>query len=170
MRSGAVLTAVFALALGSCGESGRPDDDLSHVRPPEQIRVASAAEAVAALHLPSLDPATMTSAEIARVLGPGEPCVFRYTSGGNPVLGVRNPSSDGAAVVKLNGVLAPLRTATVSAGRLAFAAPPVRLELRLADGDDAGARGDGQREADLVFRVGRDLEVGYRGYYGCPSR
>jgi hypothetical protein len=169
MRAALALIAPAALVLSGCSRDSRPDDDLSQIRPPQPIRVGDAAEAVSTSHIPTLDPATMTSAEISRLLGPGDHCVFRYTSGGKPVLAVR--SSPGAAaigVIKLNGVLAPLRSEALGQRRLAFTSQPVRLELELLEGGDFDTRGE-LREAELRFLVGKALEAGYRGYYGCPD-
>lgn len=163
------LIAACALAVAACGQSGQPDDDLAQVRPPQPVRVADAAAAVSTSHIPTLDPATMTSAEIVRVLGPGEHCVFRYTSSGKPVLAVRStPGGEASGVVKLNGVLAPLRAEASGPRKLALSSQPVRLEVELLESGALHQSG-AQRESELRFLVGDQLDVGYRGYYGCPA-
>ncbi|MCT7374976.1 DUF6692 family protein [Chelativorans salis] len=159
----AVLLAP-ALLVG-CSESEAPDDELNPVRAHEPPRIAPAGEALSGAHIPTLDPATMSDAEIWKAIGRGAHCIFRYTSSGKPVLAVKALPGGGAeGVVKLNGSLVLLRSAS-SSSELVLAADEVRMSLATEGG---GATADqSQEEATSVFEVGDRLKVGYRGYYRC---
>ncbi|WP_368744823.1 DUF6692 family protein, partial [Desertibaculum subflavum] len=144
------------------------DDATDAIHAPEVPRIASAEEALAGAHVPTLDPATMNGAEIRAVLGAGEHCEFRYTSAGKPVLAFA-PGRDGSAtkgVVKLNGHLVALQAASTT-DEVVLSAEPIRMTLGPAGGQPA----DGQlHEVNSVFQVGDALKVGYRGYYRCVDK
>jgi hypothetical protein len=161
--------AILMGLLAGCSEDPAPDDALQAVRPPEIVRIVPAGEALAGAHIPTLDLAPMTQAEIRRALGEVARCVFRYTSTGRPVLAMKASSggSPGDAVVKLNDDLV-LLTALSGDGGLALHADDVRLRLTPVPGQALG-EGQGQKEADLVFEVGSGLTAGYRGYYSCSA-
>lgn len=166
MRRLTIIAApAAALLIAGCGERPAPDDQVGPPPAPKAPRLVDAASVVSGAHVAALDPATMHEAEIERVIGGGPRCVFRYTSGGKPVLAIpAAPAAGAAAVIKLEGDLIALqRTAEHT-----FAAGPVRLTL--SDLPEAGGdRSDRPRPATLVFRVGEDLRVGYGGYYNCPG-
>jgi hypothetical protein len=165
-------TSVVIIAAG-CGRAQAPDDDVRAIRPPEIARVVAADEAVARAHVPTLDPAPLDVAEIEATIGPGARCEFRYTTGGEPVLGLSaNPNEPLAAVVKLSGhlvVLGPTSTPSDAAHRVALAAEPVRITV---EPDVPGPANEAWRsDATMIFEVSRQLRVGYRGSYDCvPAR
>ena len=165
MRRLTLSAAALAALLAAACDNRPPPDDRVGAPPPQTARLVSAEEVLAGANVPTLDPATMDAAEIARVLGPGPRCEFRYVSGGKPVLAVAAaPDAASAAVIKLNGDLVAL---TASDPRT-FGAGPVRLRLSdLPEAADAGR--DGPSPATLTFRAGQDLQVGYGGYYVCPQ-
>ncbi|MCB5173695.1 DUF6692 family protein [Microvirga lenta] len=169
------LAAAIGLLAG-CGESAAPDDVVDPVRAPGIARIVPAGEALSGAHIPTIDPATMVDAEIQKALGAGPRCDFRYTGGGKPVLAM-NMQPDGTAsggVMKLNGNLVPLSPAPADAtgpeGRLLLTADPVRVVVAPAADDEAEDReGMRRREATMMFEIGQNLRVGYRGYMDCGA-
>lgn len=166
--AGAVLSAAL---LAACGQNEAPDD--APAPSPEIVRVEPAAQALAGAHVRTLDPATMSDAEILKVVGPRPHCIFRYTGSGKPVLaaGVDAAGSPEIGVVKLNGKLVSLqpdRAATgLKPGGFVLAADPVRLRVQ-PDRPVKPVAGPGERtEAELLFQVGQELTVGYGGYFEC---
>jgi hypothetical protein len=163
-RVAPIAPLVAALLIAGCGDRPTPDDQVGPPPAPTAAKLVDAAAIVGGAHVPSLDPATLHEAEIERVIGAGPRCVFRYTSGGKPVLAIPpSPSARAAAVIKLNGDLVALQRT----GRRAFASGPVILTL--SDLAETDGRRDRLRPATLVFRVGEELRVGYGGYYSCPG-
>ena len=169
------LASGLALALlAGCEKDDAPDDDLAAIQAPEIARVVPAEEALAGVHVPTLDPAVMDEAEIRAALATDAACRFRYTAEGRPVLAVE-AGPDGApveGVVKLGGDLVVLRPTAPGAavdapeGAVVLAAGRARATLAPDGGLRVGAAG---READMVFEVDGDLRAGYRGYFGCPG-
>lgn len=160
LQSRCSLRAALAGALGflaACGAGEAPDDELAAIHAPQSAELAPAAKALAGAYVPHLDPANMNDAEIRKVLGAGSHCTFGYTSDGKPVLGVQWPASGAGAkgAVKLNGHLVALSGAAKD-GALELSADRVRMTL-VPEGS----------EAVLLFEVGDELRVGYRGYYTC---
>lgn len=167
------LTAavVSAAMLAACGQNEAPDD--APAPPPEIVRVEPAAQALAGAHVRTLDPATMSDAEILKVVGPRPHCIFRYTGSGKPVLvaGVDAASRPEIGVVKLNGKLVSLqpdRAATgLEPGGFVLAADPVRLRVQPDRPVKPSAEPGERTEAELLFEVGQELTVGYGGYFDC---
>lgn len=58
-----------------------------------------------------------------------------------------------------------LRRESAEAGGLALVADDIRVAVTPAG--DERLSGAHQREADVVFKIGNSLRVGYRGYYRC---
>ncbi|WP_230532409.1 DUF6692 family protein [Microvirga roseola] len=171
------LVAAFGLLVAGCSESEAPDDDLSSIRAPEITRIMPASEALTGAHIPSLDPAPMVDAAIQKALGAGPRCEFRYTTAGRPVLaaGMQPDGTPSGGIVKLNGSLVPLGPVPVDIaagpeGLLLLAADPVRVAVMPIIDDEAEEReGLRRQEATMIFEVGQELRVGYRGYLDCGS-
>lgn len=164
--------ALFAATLlASCGQNQAPDD--APAPPPEIVRVEPAAQALAGAHVRTLDPATMSDAEILKVLGPRPHCTFRYTGSGKPVLvaGLDAGGSADVGVVKLNGKLVSLQpdraAAGLKPGGFVLAADPVRLRVQPDRPVNSSGQAGERTEAELLFEVGRELKVGYAGYLEC---
>ena len=161
--------------LAGCTQADAPDDDLQAIHPPEIARIASAGEALAGAHVPTLDPSTLNDAEIAKSLKEGPRCDFRYTTAGAPVLAVRMEPKGAAvsAIVKLNGHLVPLEPAPIESSsgpgdRLLIVSEPVRIVVQPDPAAPKSARpGIQRREADMIFEIGKMLRAGYRGYLDC---
>lgn len=155
--------------LAGC-ENEPPDDELNPARAEEIKRIMTAEEALAGADLAKIDPAPLLEAEIRKAIGQGARCEFRYTGNGKPVLAVGQ--TEGArpdAIVKLNGRLVALRTASPpNDGSISVVAEPVRMAVQ-AGKEDGPADGDRirSREATGILEVGEQLKVGYRGYWDC---
>ena len=147
--------------LAGCGESAAPDDVVNPPRAEEIAPIVPAGEAVSGADVPTLDPATMVDAEIAKVLGGPPGCTFRYTSAGKPVLALGAGNGPIAGAMKLNGKMLKL-SATSSEGTYRGEEPPVRFSMT-AEGDPRS----GFVEAEMDFEIGDQLRVGYRGYFEC---
>lgn len=165
------LAAVLAVpgVLVGCGESDAPDDETNPVRATEAARIVSGGEALANAHISTLDPATLVDAEIGKVLGMGPRCEFRYTSSGKPVLALKAPpnADTSEGVVKLNGHLVILKPSPAQ-NAIVLTAENVRLAIKTGTGGQIEEPASStQREADLIFEVGDELRVGYRGYLRC---
>lgn len=133
---------------------------VNNPRTAEPAPVAAAGDAVSGADVPSLDPATMVGAEMAMVLG-SPACTFRHTKAGKPVLAVAADDGPTTAAMNLNGKMLELRAA-VSEGSVTAEDPPVRLSTR-PEGDPRF----GPVEAEMIFEIGHQLRVGYRGYIEC---
>lgn len=169
------LLAALAL-LSACGEADLPDDELQPVRGAEIARIVPAQQAISGANVPTLDPHTLNDAEIAKAIGTGPRCVFRYTSTGKPVVAVSAvPGADQTAggIIKLNGNLVtlaqvPADPAGRELGNFMLVAEPIRLAVKPAPGEPSdGPDGGQRREADMIFEIGQDLRAGYRGYLDC---
>ncbi|MBJ6125470.1 DUF6692 family protein [Microvirga splendida] len=167
-----------ALALGllaGCGDSAAPDDVVNPIRMHDVARILPAEQALAGAHIPTLDPHTMNDAEIEKAIGTGSHCDFRYTSSGRPVLafGVQPGGAPTRGVVKLNGSLVALTPASATegakaSGSLLLLADPVRISVAPdAPGEGEDREGARHREASMIFEIGQNLQVGYRGYLDC---
>ncbi len=173
-RAGLALLLVSAVA--ACGENEAPDDVIDPIMAPEIARIVPAEEAIAGTRLATLDPATMNDAELRKTVGTGPHCEFRYTTSGRPVLaaGMLPDEPPGDGVVKVNGSLVTLdpvasEAAAEADGTISLAAGPIRIVV--APDPQAWEQRDGalRREANMIFRVGQSLRVGYRGYWDCTS-
>ncbi|MCJ8519762.1 hypothetical protein ABID21_002503 [Pseudorhizobium tarimense] len=147
--------------LAGCGENAAPDDMVNPPRAEEVAPIVPASEAVSGADVPTLDPATMVDAEIAKVLGGPPGCTFRYTSAGNPVLALGAGDGPITGAMKLAGKMIRL-SATVAEGGVRAEDPPVRISVN-PEGDPRG----GSVEAEMVFEIGDQLRVGYGGYLQC---
>ena len=155
------ITLGAALTLTACNNAapgvGAPDQPLD---PAPQL--VSGSTAVEHAFVPTIDPATTTDAEIARVVPMTRRCTFQYTEDSGPIL-----ATDGArGVVKINGdlvALTPTRPGDPASGGVLIADD---LRLIIQTLPDEGAR-----EANLRFEVasGPGLRVDYRGFYSCSA-
>jgi hypothetical protein len=129
--------------------------------------VTSAHDALGSVYLPTLDPSTMSTAEIRIVLDGGPICVFRYVSDGKPVLAFLASGQDAfRGVIKVNGSLVPL-SGIRQGTAFDLTAGEIRTTLTSVDPHGELDLGALRSEANLRFHVGARLTVGYRGYYSC---
>ena len=107
----------------------------------------------------TLDPAPMPAAEADQALPARDRCAFNRSPKTDPIFWALADGSAGA--IKLNGVIVTLDPLD-DAGR--YAADGATVDIRMLD-DEADWRSD----AELVFRLDAGLEVGYRGFFACPT-
>ncbi|PWS38878.1 hypothetical protein DFH01_06425 [Falsiroseomonas bella] len=168
MRAHAGFGAVAALGvlLGGCDGSDAPDDVVRPERAPRIATVVPVDQALENAHVPTLDPGTMNDAEIRLALGAGPLCMVQYTTVGGPVLAVsQDPGAAGAGLVKFNGHLVRLEPAAAEPGWSRLQAGPVRLSVAPPLPEGVAPLQD----AELVFEVGEELRVGYRGFLDCAG-
>ena len=163
-----LAAGALVVLLAGCAQNIAPGEDPDAALGKSPAQVTPAAEMLAGADIATLDPHTLQADEIERVIGSGAHCAFRYTSSGGPVLAYRQAAGadEAAGVVMLNGELIALET-DPAAENVMVALGADRLHFALApDGDAAGSV---PTEATLVFEVGEDMRVGYRGYHTCPE-
>lgn len=109
-----------------------------------------------------LDLAPLSADEAAQVLATAATCTFNQSPEADPILWA---NADGAAAIKLNGVLINLGAASEpQEDSTRFEAPGTTVTIQ-SRGDAADQRGD----ADLVFALEQGLRVGYRGFFTCGA-
>ena len=165
MRPGTMLErvslVVVALVLAGCVENTAPGNDrAAELEPPAPAaEVASAASAVGNLSTHLLVLETMTEADVgnAPAVG-GESCRFLYTRVGYPVVLYGST----AAVVKVNGKLAPLDR--VGEGR--YEAGGVRVTVEPLE---EGADGEMFPSEMVVWFPHAENELGFHGFSECGT-
>jgi len=156
--------------LAGCSRNDAADDAVNPRVGSSIARVVPAAEILAGANIPTLDPHTMADAQIEEVISTGLRCAFHYTSSGDPVLGIASEAAQSApaGVVMINGNLVALQTAPAEAG-LVLVADEIRFTVTSGNGDSTTPSPSSLEDATLVMQVGDQLNVGYRGYYGCAE-
>ena len=121
-----------------------------------------AGEALEGVHLPPLDPSSMTLAEVDAAIDAPTVCLFRYTSGGRPVVatGFGADQRPLQGVVKLAGNLVLLDPVPGdSAAEYRLEAGDIRIVVSPLEADG--------RRAEMTFAVGEALHAGYGGFHDC---
>jgi hypothetical protein len=157
-RVRSALLLAFLLVLHGCTENSAPGNDreaeLTPASPAAEVKAA--AEAIRGVATSLLIPQTMTDADIANISEIGDPCVFRMTRVGSPVLVYGS-----AAVVKLNDRLVPLPA--TGGGRYAADGVTVAV-LPLTD----NLRNGEPFSAEFVLWLpGAANELGFHGFAEC---
>ncbi|KUO65725.1 MAG: hypothetical protein APF80_12605 [Alphaproteobacteria bacterium BRH_c36] len=170
--------SLLVFILTGCSQSPLPDDEKTPARSHPVARVVVPAEALQGAVIATVDPATMVEQEIEEIVTSESRCEFRYTAAGRPVLAVAvSPKGDAErGVLKLNGNLIALdpQPSKPAGDRLpqlaSLSAGPMTAVVRMADKSATTVReGVQRRTAHMVFEIGTDLQVGYRGYYDCGN-
>ena len=137
-------------------------------RPASQAEQASASEAVRTADLATTDLEPITDAELQRMLGSGPVCRFAYGPDEAAVAVATSPAAGASrGVIKLHGRLVAMTVRYPSS-------PAEGFELSNEDVSVTAAPfeaqvGNAVRDADARLRVGKDLDAGYAGFYGCTS-
>jgi hypothetical protein len=164
-----LLMLVATLLLAACGDPA-PGEGMK--KPPmsdPQPEIVSARKAVNTPDIPTIDPQTLDTAEIAKVLRGGPLCVFAHTAESPPVVALEATKENGAlGVVKIHGRLVKLTVRRTESGAFALSADGMAVEIKPASNDD-GARSAELHEADMHFELEQGLRVGYRGWYRCTD-
>ena len=110
----------------------------------------------------TLDLAPMPEAEAERVLESAAPCTFNRSPETDPILWA---NAEGAAAMKLNGVLVALEAdGDPRQGAATFRAPGTTITVR-----PLGEEADWRQNAELVFALDEGLSVGYGGFFRCGA-
>lgn len=158
-----MLTRVAAcLALAGChhGNPSVGNDTEAALDPPRPAApLRPAAEALAGVAMDDVQPQTMSQADLDRLGGTRDRCVFRLTPAAWPSFVYGGAQANG--VLKLNETLSPLpRT-----GNDTFAQSGLQVVLRPLDEGNAS---HGQHEADLIIRLPHvPQELGFKGFAEC---
>lgn len=158
-RAHSALVIAAALLAAACNDNAAVGNDReSELDPPaEPAEVMAAGAALRGIATSLVVPQIMTPADQPNVPAVANPCVFRMTAVGEPVV-VYGP---GQAVVKLNGMLVPLP----ASGAGSYTADGVTVTVRPLDGE-AGT--EAAFEAEFILRLpGAKDELGYHGYADC---
>jgi hypothetical protein len=124
-----------------------------------------AGEAARRAELAETDLESLTDAELQRMLGSGPVCRFAYAAGDAAVAAATAPGAEASrGVIKLHGRLVPMNVQYPTSADKGFELSSDDVTV-VASPYQEGT-GDA-READALLRIGRDLEVGYGGFYAC---
>jgi hypothetical protein len=127
-----------------------------------------AAEAVRAADLAKTDLEPITDAKWQRVLSSLSVCQFAYAPDDGPVAVATAPGAgDSRGVIKLHGRLVPMTVrypASPGDGFELFSD-----DVAVAASTYGGRAGSGAGEAEARLQIGKGLDVGYGGFYGCTQ-
>jgi hypothetical protein len=137
----------------------------SRSKPEPPLEEMQAGEAARRAELATTDLESLTDAELQQMLGSGPVCRFAYAPDEAPVAAATVPGPDASrGVIKLHGRLVPMKVRYQTSAAKGFELSNDDVTV-LATSSHEGA-GD-RREAEALLRIGRDLEVGYGGFYEC---
>lgn len=164
-----LLTPLAALLLTACGDPAPGKGVKEPLMSGPTPEVVSAREAVATPDIPTIDPQTLDTAEIEKVLGAGPRCLFAYTAESAPVVALElTGDKAGQGVLKIHGRLVKLAARRTEAGGFDLSAEGMSVSIQPAKG--AGdAMPTELTEADMLFELEQGLRVGYRGWYRCTT-
>ena len=137
------------------------------VRQPEPPpREVTAADVLQGPGVAKTDLEPITDAELARMLGSGSACRFRYGVGDAPVAAAMAPGRGSSrGVVKLNGGLIAMTARYPSGPAEGFELVSGDITVTASPMESDGTAEPSDGEAKL--HIGRWLEVGYAGFYRC---
>jgi hypothetical protein len=125
-----------------------------------------AGEAARRAELATTDLESLTEAELERMLGSGRVCRFEYAPDEAPVAAATAPDAGASrGVIKLHGrlVIMTVRYPASASDGFELASDDVRVTAAPYE-----SQADGQaRDGEALLQIGRDLEVGYGGFYSC---
>jgi hypothetical protein len=125
-----------------------------------------AAEAVRRADLATTDLESMADAELQRMLGSGPVCRFTYGPGTAVVAAATAPGADDSrGVIKLHGRLVPMDVRYQTLAGEGFELSSDDVKVVAAPYEETA--GNGARDADARLQIGRELDVGYGGFYEC---
>jgi len=127
-----------------------------------------AGEAARRAELATTDLESMTDTELRRMLGTGPVCRFGYAPEHAPVAVARvsGAGADGG-VIKLHGRLVRMDVRYQGTPEAGFELSSDDVSVVVRPYEGTGSRDSLEGEARL--RVGRALDVGYAGFYGCTQ-
>jgi hypothetical protein len=137
-----------------------------------QSAIVSLDQALSTDNVATIDPEFLTGEDIALLDAANGRCSFAYTKDSPAVLAIGSGANGAAALIKLSGDLVRLDAPERQSGdtALTFTADGISVWIAAPDGDDLADTDQGTRQfADLVLRLDRGLQAGFRGYYVCGA-
>jgi hypothetical protein len=164
-----LLMPLAALLLTACGDPAPGEGVKTPPMSDPSPKIVSAREAVNTPDIPTIDPQALDAAEIEKVLGAGQRCIFAYTAESPPVVALDVTGDNaGQGVMKIHGRLVKLAAQRTEAGGFALSGDGMSVNI-----EPASAANDAMptelREADMLFELEQGLRVGYRGWYRCSE-
>ena len=156
-----ILALAAASALAACNSNTAPGNDQEAEReaPAEAAPQMGASEALSGIATGTIQPETMTDADVASLGGLDGRCTLRLTEVGLPSLLYGGEARE--ATIKLNGKLITLPSTGENLYR------DGGLSVRFRPVDEEAGRG-GRREAEMIVMLpGAEDELGFRGYEVC---
>ncbi|QJR79362.1 hypothetical protein CA267_000395 [Alteromonas pelagimontana] len=150
-----------------------PDAALGAKQAPKPSpEIVSAQAAVESPDIPTIDPMTLDSAEVDKVLSKTPRCAFSYTAGSSPVLVVGANAGKVAGVIKVHGKLVKLTGMNKNSRALPeggqFAAQPITVTIQPQE-EVRKDRLQKQTHVSAImhFELDQGLTVGYEGWWRC---
>lgn len=137
-------------------------------KPKPAAEETPASEAVRIADLATTDLESMTDADLQRMLGSGPVCRFSYAPDDAPVAVATGPGAGSSrGVIKLHGRLVPMtvRYQTLASDGFELSSDDVLVVAAAYEGTAESEA----RQADARLQIGKDLEVGYGGFYRCTQ-
>lgn len=135
-------------------------------KPEAPAEEMAAGEAARRADLATTDLESMTDAELRRMLGSGPVCRFAYSAGDAAVAAATAPrDGESRGVIKLHGRLVPMQVRYQGPQGEGFELSSD--DVRVMTAPYEGAAENGARDAEARLHIGKDLEVGYGGFYDC---
>jgi hypothetical protein len=135
-------------------------------KPEAPAEEMAAGEAARRADLATTDLESMTDAELRRMLGSGPVCRFAYSAGDAAVAAATAPrDGESRGVIKLHGRLVPMQVRYQGPQGEGFELSSDDVRVMTAPYEVAAE--NGARDAEARLHIGKDLEVGYGGFYDC---
>nr|WP_139232977.1 hypothetical protein [Halomonas korlensis] len=136
--------------------------------------VVTAQEAINSPDIPAIDPQTMATAEMEKVLGDVPYCTYRYTIESPPILAISNTEQDQGyrGVIKIHGRLVELSAdqkpsyENLQEG-LELSTEGLEMRVVLDVEGPVSEESDEVIAAELHFSLEQGLNAGYLGWYRC---
>ena len=144
------------------------------VQPERKSKAAAeempASEAARAADLATTDLESMTDSEVQRMLGSGPVCRFSYAPDDAAVAIASEPGPGSSrGMIKLHGRLVPMTVRYQTSPDDGFELSSDDVIVVAAAYEGSTAEGTA-RQADARLQIGKDLEVGYGGFYKCGTQ
>ena len=124
-------------------------------------RIGTVEDARKNVLIAKLDPAPLVRSEVETAVGQGRYCRFNRSPETDPILWTEASGNNG--VMKLNGVLIPMKSANQSTNtQRSYSSDGITVSVRIL-GDDSDWRSD----AELTFALENGPATGYRGFFTC---
>jgi hypothetical protein len=125
-----------------------------------------AGEAWRQADLATTDLESMTDDELRRILGSGPVCRFAYSAGEAAVAAATVPGvAESRGVIKLHGRLVRMAVRYQTSAGQGFELSSD--DVRVVAAPYEGSADNGTRDGEAHLQIGKELEVGYGGFFEC---